>query len=97
MSFFEKIPILNRFFSKKVEPAIPSEMSEQEKNVIKLFAIGAQPLRQSAINIHRKYLHNLNTPEQLFMREVDNPCPDLNLRAQYRRLLCNNTCEIKKG
>ena len=65
-------------------------MNEQEKAIIRAFARGDQKLREQAIEIHRKYLANRelrNTPEQLFMAEVDTPSPDLLLRKKYREAL----------
>lgn len=82
-----EMPILSWFRKKKVLPLSQAKMSYQERNVILLFASGYVTLKDSAIKIHRLYLHDLNTPEQLFMREVDNPCPDLALRAIYREQL----------
>lgn len=63
-------------------------MTEGERRIIILFAHGDRTLRDSAIAIHRdsmrKYGLMRNDPIFDFMSEVDNPCPDLNLRARYR-------------
>ncbi len=67
-----------------------TEMSKQHSVVIRDFAGGETHLRQEAISIHRHYIPHLGvrgTPEMRFMAEIDNPCPDLGLRSQYRREL----------
>lgn len=67
---------------KEDQPLIPTE---QELNVIRVFAGGNTELMESAVRIGRKYSHLKELPEILFMREVDNVCPDLALRNQYRK------------
>lgn len=64
-------------------------MTEFECSLIKRFAAGDRSLRDSAIEIHRKYLKTigLTTDEMRFMSEIDNPVPDLSLRGQYRAKL----------
>lgn len=63
-------------------------MSKEERQIIRRFAAGEVGLRDRAIQISRDYLPtDRKSPEQLFMREVDNPCPDLMLRAKYRQAL----------
>lgn len=63
-------------------------MTEGEKATIQAFASGDKTLRGEAIAIHRENLRKygiLSTdPFFNFMSEVDNPCPDLSLRAKYR-------------
>lgn len=69
-------------------------MDQKEKQVIRAFAAGYVGLRDQAIRIHRKYVgSDRESLEQLFMREVDNPSPDLGLRAKFRRELLNNNKE----
>jgi len=66
-------------------------MTEAEKKTIMQFAQGDKSLRDEAIRIHRKHISTLGvrgTPEQRFMAEVDNPCPDYVLRSAYRKSLC---------
>ena len=69
-------------------------MTANEKDLIKRFALGDKSLRDAAIAIHRKELQETGkvrgTPEMDFMAEIDNPCPDLMLRAMYRKKLERN-------
>jgi hypothetical protein len=70
----------------KAEVAKP-QMAKDDRDVIVRFARGADELRKPAIAIHRKYIPILGVRGnslQRFMAEVDNPCPDLYLRRQYR-------------
>jgi len=64
-------------------------MTEGEKAVIKAFACGDKTKRDEAIAIHRdnlrKYGSMPSDPFENFMSEIDNPCPDLALRAKYRK------------
>ncbi len=64
-------------------------LSAADKEQIRDFARGDQMLRGPAIAIHRAYisLYGLRRGDPYFdfMSEVDNPCPDLVLRARYRR------------
>ncbi len=65
-------------------------MSASDADVIRKFAAGDKTLRDQAVAIHRKWIPTIGvrgTPEQDFMSEVDNPCPDLLLRGQYRKRL----------
>lgn len=72
---------ITTFFKKQdVAQAIPTE---QELNVVRVFASGNAGLRDSAIRIGRQYVH-LDIPEILFMREIDTVSPDLALRSKYR-------------
>lgn len=67
-------------------------MTNGERKTIIDFAKGNALLKKGAIRI---FLENAglgaykNTPEMLFMSEVVNPCPDLALRAKYRKELVN--------
>lgn len=57
-----------------------------------MFAAGDKTLREQAIQIHRRSIGTdgvRGTPEQNFMAEVDNPCPDPTLRSHYRTRLLN--------
>lgn len=67
------------------------EMHLAEKEIIRRFADGNEACREAAITIYRKYIPHLgaygSTPEMNFMSEVDNPVPDLALRATYRNIL----------
>lgn len=80
----------NPFRKSKPAPAI-MDMTPEEKDIIHRFAAGHDSLRGEAIRIHRHYIPTLGVhgmhPEQNFMSEVDNPCPDLRLLAQYREVL----------
>lgn len=66
-------------------------MSGAEKILIKHFAAGDTSLRAKAIVIHRDEIKRTGkvrgTPEMDFMAEVDNICPDYELRATYRKKL----------
>lgn len=63
-------------------------MNLEERQIIRRFATGEVGLRNRAIQISRKYRPtDLKSPEQLFMQEIDNPVPDLALRANYRKAL----------
>lgn len=66
----------------------PASMPPEDAEVIRLFAAGHIHLRSEAIIIHRRYIATLGvrgSAEMRFMAEVDTPCPDLGLRARYRR------------
>lgn len=75
---------------RKKEPEVVDMLSE-EKEIICRFANGEETFRSAAIAIYRKYIPTLGAygthPEQNFMSEVDNPVPDLALRAMYRKVL----------
>lgn len=73
------------------------EIPEQDLEIIRRYAaidvihdaINSH-LRQLAIDVHRKHIKEYGvrgTPAMRFMAEVDNPCPDLILRARYRNQL----------
>jgi hypothetical protein len=66
-------------------------MTEEQKAIILDFATGNKSRRNEAIVIYRqliqKYGTNPKDPFFNFMSEVDNPCPDLALRARYRAAL----------
>jgi hypothetical protein len=66
-------------------------MDEREKNVIKSFAAGDESLRHEATAIYvvdlEKTKEARGTPEKDFMAEVTSKCPDLALRASYRKKL----------
>lgn len=68
-------------------------MTKEERQTIIDFAKGQAALRKEATRIFLKYLGlplaYKDTPEMLFMSEVVNPCPDLALRATYRKELVN--------
>jgi hypothetical protein len=83
LSFFKKPRVQST-----IEP--DPRAFQEELNVIRVFALGNTKLRESAIRIGRKYIHlafqHPNCfPELQFMREVDNPCPDLAMRAHWRQ------------
>lgn len=63
-------------------------LSAQDKADIADFARGHSGARAAAIAAHRASIriHGLRhgDPYFDFMSEVDNPCPDLSLRARYR-------------
>ena len=62
-------------------------------SVIYQFAAGDSSFREQAIKIHRIFVQkqgrvpdrNKWPIEHKFMSEVDTPCPDLMLRAMYRK------------
>jgi hypothetical protein len=64
-------------------------MTEGEKATVQAFANGDKTKRDAAITIHRENLRMYGSmprdPFFNFMSEVDNPCPDLALRAKYRK------------
>jgi hypothetical protein len=75
-------------------------MTKTEQNVIEKFAAGDKSLRDTAIMVYHKYVREWalccrkNNPYMDFMSEIDNPCPDLGLRAMYRRKI---TSEVSNG
>ena len=83
---------------KEVKPELVL-MTPEDKAVIYLFAVyeGYENLRVAAIDIYRKYLPHREAygshPEMNFMSEVDTPCPDLLLRATYRKALLDKNKE----
>ena len=65
-------------------------MTNEEKSIIRKFARGDMSLRSWAIKIwisHLGEMQDRDSPEMLFMGEIYNPCPDLALRAGYRKRL----------
>lgn len=66
-------------------------MHDYEKRLIEAYALGNNEFRDAAIDAHRRECRATNqargTPHMDFMSEVDNPCPDLGLRARYRSAL----------
>jgi len=65
-------------------------MNHEEKLIIERFATGEIGLRTQAIDIHREHCVTVGVRgnlHQQFMAEVDHPCPDLILRADYRERL----------
>lgn len=67
-------------------------MTKDERKTIIDFANGQVSLRKEAIGIFLKYLgvgRYMDIAEMRFMSEVSNPCPDLALRAKYRKELVN--------
>lgn len=65
-------------------------MKASDMKIIRAFAAGDQSKRKEAIIVHRAFVDHPSyqkTVEFEFMRDVDNPCPDLALRAYYRALL----------
>lgn len=63
-------------------------LSSEDKAVIGDLAKGMTGVLPQALSIHRSSvrIHGLRhgDPYFDFMSEVDNPCPDLGLRARYR-------------
>lgn len=63
-------------------------LSDADKRDIRDCARGIAGAKEKAVAIHRRYLrtHGLRHGDPFFdfMSEVDNPCPDLLLRATYR-------------
>lgn len=71
-------------------------MNSYEKSVIVQLALGNKSVREEAIAIYRKELDmgtSKDIPEMGFMREVDNVCPDLALRAKYRKQVLQRSYE----
>ncbi len=77
--------------------------TSQEREAIRAWAVGSPGcgllVRDYAIAAHHAMLDRVrkeNTPLPYddphfeFMREVDNPCPDLGLRAKYRRKIIHD-------
>jgi hypothetical protein len=68
-------------------------MTEDEKRIIISFARGQRALRDEAVAIYRRHVHDWvnggdpKCPYMGFLSEVDNPCPDLGLRAHHRAAL----------
>lgn len=71
---------------------LASELSTEEKEVIKRFANGDESVRDDAISLYRDFVFrsgvSRGTPFLNFMSEVDTPVPDLGLRARYREAVC---------
>lgn len=68
------------------------ELSADEKDVIKRFADGDKSERDRSISIYRDFIAKngirRDDPFINFMSEIDNPVPDLGLRARYREEVC---------
>lgn len=78
-------------------PSPDRRMTDADAAVIRAFAAGDQSQRNHAITIHRSWAPVIGvrgTPEQDFMAEIDNPCPDLVLRARYRAALLGQPAPI---
>ena len=71
--------------------------TESDKVIIRRFAAGEKDLRACSIAIFHNALDPnsewRSVPELLFMSEVDNVCPDLGLRASYRRQILESHVE----
>lgn len=68
----------------------PFRLSEDYKKLVYKVASGEKDFTAAALREHRKLLQIPEykaTEECGFMREIDNPCPDLLLRIMYRKLL----------
>jgi hypothetical protein len=69
-------------------------MQAHDKVVIERFAKGDGAARKYAIEAYRRSLTEdgiqPKCPHQRFMSEIDNPCPDLGLRASFRRALLSH-------
>lgn len=83
--------LLDRLFgTKPVEPTskpMPVLLASEDDSIIRRFAAGEIALRDQAIAIHRRYIKICGVRGNAameFMAEVDNPIPDLMLRATYR-------------
>lgn len=65
--------------------------SKEEKQWIQSVAAGQSVFLRQAVAAHRRAMLIYGIlpldPYQRFMREVDNPCPDIGLRAYYREAL----------
>ena len=65
-------------------------MTQHENEIIRRFALDGSN-KEAALQAYRRHLvlHQVcrGTPELDFMSEVDNVCPDLALRAEYRKRL----------
>ena len=68
-------------------------MTQAEKDIIRDFACSGQG-KEQALQAYRRnlvlYQVSRGTPELDFMSEVDSICPDLALRAVYRKRLIGN-------
>jgi hypothetical protein len=65
-------------------------ITAKEAKVLRGQPEGTPNLHTEAVEVYRRYVPTLGfrgTPEMCFMSEVDNPCPDLALRASYRKAL----------
>ncbi len=64
-------------------------MTEEQRSAIIRYANGERDLRDEAIAAYRDSVRRYGRSHldalQNFMSEVDNPVPDLALRARYRR------------
>ena len=69
-------------------------MHPHGKVVITRFVQGDFTARKYAVEAYRRSLTfdgiQRDCPYQRFMSEIDNPCPDLGLRATYRQALLNH-------
>lgn len=60
-------------------------MNIEDKQIIHRYASGEIQLRPEAIEIYRNNILEKDLVEIRFMKEVDNPCPDLMLKSIYRK------------
>lgn len=68
---------------KKIRQYAKGEASEEE--ALSIFNVELK--RICLLSSFEERHSTMNTPEMQFMREVDNPCPDLALREKYRSKL----------
>ena len=75
-------------FPKRENPVEKPVMAPEDAYYIHALALGWDTFRDEAIEVHKRYISTLGvrgTPEMCFMAEVDNVCPDSNLREIYRK------------
>jgi hypothetical protein len=76
-------------------------MDANEKLIIREFAGGNKAYRDEAISIYRRHISANGLchgdPYCDFMSEVDNPCPDLGLRARYREAVLKEPAIVNGG
>ena len=78
-----------RFFIDREHAKLKTEprMSPGDEHVIWMFVIGNESFREKAVAVHHKYIPTIGVRGndlQRFMAEVDHPCPDYSLRADYK-------------
>ena len=84
------------FLREAFKPEV-KDLSPSDKEIIFLFAAGDTSFRVTAINIYREHLPKLGARANIhmcFMSEIDNPSPDAELRAFYRRRILKTDIRV---
>lgn len=74
----------------RISPKDAPKPTEEELNVIRVFALGNRAMRQAAMRINDKYQHCDDILELEFIREIESPHADSALCTMYRDTIRKN-------